>query len=703
MARAPLTGTAGRHGSRLLPAAALVAAALLACFAVAAPHADGQLGAAVSTDAADPTALREVPFDLAFDRKINASTLEASDIDATSGMVRNLRDAWPHGADIGSHGSGPDQLNTPHGVAVNASGHVYVADTLNHRVSVFNKTGHNVGHIGNSSTFTHPHDVAVGGPHGRVYVADTDNDRVRVFDSEWEHVHDIDYTTPGNQFGIPSGVAVDSSGNAYVADRGTHRVYVFNHTWQYVRDVGDSYDQPNGIAVDSSGSAYVADSNNNRVRVYDAAGQRVDDIYNSFSYPFAVDVDPAGNVFVADANNNRVQVFDSARQHVAHLTRSFSVVTGVGVDPATGDVYASGRNNHRVTLFDAARAFKFDVADPDNGRTLTVGLPAGRVQDLEGSANAESDAASIRAERGPTPSVSTGHGDATGAETVGFLLRFDEAVNASTLDASDIAVSSGTVQNLRFAPARGAEIGAGLLDDPSGVAVDAEGGIYVADRGSGLVRIFNRTGDYAGAIPVAGPRGVAIGAGSGSIYASEWNGSDRRISVFDPAGNRNGSITIDGLSYRPEGVAVDAEGRVYAANSLTGGIIIFSPSRGYVGQIATGAGLASSLGVAVDASGNIYAASSGNDRIRIFDSSRDFVADITNSFDKPTGVAVDAAGAIYVADEEAGRVQVFNSSRGYAGDLPGPFDGPYAVAVDGQSGAIYVAEKGGDAVRSNHV
>ena len=439
----------------------------------------------MSADAADPTALREVPFVLAFDRRINASTLDASDINATSGNVTNLRDAWPHGADFGS-----GLLNAPHGVAVNASGHAYVADTENDRVRVFNGTGHLVGNI--TALFGAPIDVAVGGPHGRVYVADSVDDKIWVFNSTWHHVHDINYTTPGSQFDTPSGVAVDSSGRVYVADRLTHRVYVFNSTWQYVRDVGGQYDQPNGVAVDSSGRVYVADSNNDTVRVYGAAGLPVANITNSFSYPFAVDVDPAGNVFVADANNHRVQVFDGAWQPVANLTRSFNVVTGVGVDPATGDVYASGRNNGRVTVFDAALAFKFDVADPDDQQTLTVRLPAGRVQDPAGNANGESNAASIGIDRiAPVPAINSTHPNPTGAPSVRFTVEFTEAVDG--FGAGDVMLSgtagpagvvnfTGAGASYAFEASPTAD-GTILVDIPAGAAEDDAGnGNTAAER-----------------------------------------------------------------------------------------------------------------------------------------------------------------------------------------------------------------------------
>ncbi len=426
---------------------------------------------AAATDG--PTNLAAVPFSMAFSEPVNASTLEASDVDASPWNATDLRGVWPRGADIGSYGTGADELKSPHGVAVNASGHAYVADTGNDRVSVFNGTGHVAGHI--SASFGAPIDVAVGGPYGRVYVADSVGNKVWVFNSTWHHVHDI-----RNSFDAPSGVAVDSSGNVYVADRYKDRVHVFDHAWKYARDVGGPYNDPNGVAVDSSGRVYVADSNNNTVHVYDAAGQRVANITNSFNYPFAVDVDPAGNVFVADAFNNRVAVFDSARQHVANLTRSFSVVTGVGVDPSTGGVYASGRDNHRVTLFDAAHAF--DVAGAAEGR-LEVSLPAGRVLDMAGNPNVASNAAGILIDRtAPTPTVAlSGPADAS---TINFTVTFGENVSGFELadivlsgdampgDAYNLATYDNMTYNFSAAPAENGTVAVAI---PENAAADSAG------------------------------------------------------------------------------------------------------------------------------------------------------------------------------------------------------------------------------------
>ena len=63
---------------------------------------------------------------------------------------------------------------------------------------------------------------------GKIYVADTNNHRVQVFDSDGEHLGNIGSEGSGNgQFQFPRGIEVDSLGTVYVADTNNRRVQVF--------------------------------------------------------------------------------------------------------------------------------------------------------------------------------------------------------------------------------------------------------------------------------------------------------------------------------------------------------------------------------------------------------------------------------------------------------------------------------------------
>jgi len=242
------------------------------------------------------------------------------------------------------------QFSYPTGVAVDASGNVYLADQENHRIRkitaggvVSTLAGSGIDGFadgtGTAAQFRYPTGVAVDAS-GNVYVADQDNHRIRKITAE----------------GVVSTVA--GSGSAGFAD-GTGAAAQFQY--------------PYGVAVDATGSIYVADLYNHRIRKITAggvvstlAGSGIDGFADGtgtaaqFRYPAGVAVDVAGNVYVVDQINNRIRKI-TAEGVVSTLAGSgtkgfadgtgtaaqFSSPYGVAVD-ATGSIYVADTNNHCI-------------------------------------------------------------------------------------------------------------------------------------------------------------------------------------------------------------------------------------------------------------------------------------------------------------------------------------------------------------------
>ena len=256
------------------------------------------------------------------------------------------------------------------------------------------------------------------------------------------------------------------------------------------------------------------------------------------------------------------------------------------------------------------------------------------------------------------------------------------------------------------------------MKNPTSVAVDALGNIYIADTNNYRIRKVTKS---TGVITTV--------AGTG--YPSQ--GGD---------GGQATSTDID----LPLAVAVDKSGNIYFICYNSFCIRLVTVSTGAIttvagecatpaayegdGGPATSARLSSPQGVAVDASGNIYIADNSNNRIRMVTKSTGVINTVAGGGDSarigdggqattayielPYGVAVDASGNIYISEQVNGRIRMVTKSTGvittvagtgnpgYSGDgglaTSATLDSPYGVAVDA-SGNIYVTEISSNRVR----
>jgi uncharacterized protein (TIGR03663 family) len=224
---------------------------------------------------------------------------------------------------------GDGQFQEPWGIDVDDEGNVYVADTWNHRIQVFDGEGtfqNKWGSYGQTADianiFYGPRDVAVSAD-GRVYLTDTGNKRVVAFDQDGTYLHQWGGAGAGpGQFEEPVGIDVDSFGDVYVADTWNKRVQVFDGEGNHLREwpvdawYGDSVVNKPFLAVDAQGRVYVTDPEGYRIVVFGPEGEVVatfgrygfDD--NAFSLPTGIDVDEAGLIYVTDTNGQRVVVFE---------------------------------------------------------------------------------------------------------------------------------------------------------------------------------------------------------------------------------------------------------------------------------------------------------------------------------------------------------------------------------------------------------
>lgn len=221
-------------------------------------------------------------------------------------------------------------FNEPWGLAAAPDGSLYVADTWNHRVQHLSAEGEALGAFGtygqgeDLQSLWGPRDVAVDA-RGRVFVADTGNKRVVVFE-EGEPVASFGGVGVGpGQLDEPVGLAIGPEGRVFVADTWNQRVQVFEesaegefvavHEWPLDAWFGQSLNNKPYLAVSDGGSVCVSDPEGYRVICFNSQGQFLKAWGDPGAGPNQLGL-PVGVAFqgeslwVIDSENSRVMEFD---------------------------------------------------------------------------------------------------------------------------------------------------------------------------------------------------------------------------------------------------------------------------------------------------------------------------------------------------------------------------------------------------------
>jgi DNA-binding beta-propeller fold protein YncE len=218
----------------------------------------------------------------------------------------------------------------------------------------------------------------------------------------------------------------------------------------------------------------------------------------------------------------------------------------------------------------------------------------------------------------------------------------------------------------------------GQLKSPSGLAIDAQGDIWVADKSNNRIQEFSSSGVY--------------------------------LRKFGVSGTQDGQLTA------PEGIAVDGVGNIWVSDgSFTRRLQKFTPQGTFIKRIGTsGSGLGQMMtpkGLDI-ANGKAWVADWQNNRVSVFSEAGDFLFQFgaqgvgDGQFKRPTGVDVDNAGNVWVGEQENNRVQQFGQSGEYItqfgvpGSAEGQFDFslPLGIAADNE-GNLWVTDGGNNRIQ----
>ncbi len=598
-------------------------------------------------------------------------------------------------------------LGAPEGLALDRDGNLYIADATDHRVRRIDPAGivttvagdgyrgfRGDGGPATAAQLDSPYGLAVDAS-GNVYVADLGNARIRRIgrDGIIETVAGAG-SEAGAHLVAPRNLAFDAAGRLHVSDFGAHRVYRVSPSGALERIAG--LDEPGslpdgdelgadlaplrspaGLAFDQAGTLYIADSGNARIRTVKDGVMRTLSVHATFVLPTGLALDGAGNLYVAD--------------------KRAAVVFRIGPAGSGGPATLARLTEPRDVAL--APDGSFYIADVTPGQPYPVGVVR-RV--------AEGAIATVAGGREFRPSG----------------------------DEGDPAEAH--------------------LEDPSAVLADANGVLYIAERGRHAVRSVaaNVITTAVSSLQLLAPAALALDA-NGALHISDPGGHrvwradgpntlsrEAGLDGEDAAGYSGNGDAADAAQLRqPEGLAFDREGNLYIADSgnhairevLTDGIILTVAGTGEAGNTGDGgpsyfARLRNPTGLAMDGGGNLYVADTGNHRVRRIDAigmistvagdgtagyGGDGGPALEAQLRSPEGVALDAAGNLYISDTGNHRIRrvapdgtiqtvAGTGAPGWGGDggpaLFAELNLPAGLAFD-SGGNLFVAERGNGRVR----
>lgn len=208
----------------------------------------------------------------------------------------------------------------PIGVVADRQGRIYVSDADMGKVAVFNKKGKFLSFF--EGDFKRPTGMAINLENDLLYVADTWDHSVHIYNMHGKRLGSIGQRGEGpGRMNYPTHISVDREGFIYVSDTLNFRVQVFTpsgrlfNSFGLVGDSFDSFDKIKGISVDSEGHIYIVDSAQDMVKIYDRDGNmllffgREGHFYGDFFLPAGMHIDVSDRIYVSDSLNGRVQAF----------------------------------------------------------------------------------------------------------------------------------------------------------------------------------------------------------------------------------------------------------------------------------------------------------------------------------------------------------------------------------------------------------
>ena len=560
-------------------------------------------------------------------------------------------------------------LYDPFGVATDANGDVFIADSENDRIVEvpWTGTGYGAPTTVPTSGLSFPQAVAVDAA-GDIFIADTNNNRV--VEVPWTGSgYGTQTTLPTSGLHDPESVAVDGAGDVFIADTANRRVVELSgsgYSTQTTLSVSE-IDDPLGVAVDGAGDLFIADFVYNQVVELPWTGTTWGPqitVTSGLNGAYGVAVDKVGNVFVTNYDNNTVAeapwTGSGYGSQVVLSAPGLNQPSGVAVD-TKGDVFVADTFNNRVQELQT-QSVNFGSANVCP-TPQTTPAPCSNTLTLSYNITASGTLGNPNVLTQGVPNLdfilasgSTCTGAVTASSTCTVNVIFAPTAAGTRAGAVQITDGSGNVlattaiyglgqaPAIAYSPSVQIAVASTGISLPTGIATDQSGNVYIVDRNNGrLLKVTPSLVQSTVASGLTTPWGVAVD-GEGNIFISSTF-NDNVLALY--ASGSQATLPTSGLS-QPEGLAVDGAGDLFIADNFNSRVVEITPAGVQTTVPATGLG--HPVGVGVDAAGNVY----------IADSTHGHVVEVTpagvqttvpaTGLTAPFDVKVDSAGNVYIAD-----------------------------------------------------
>jgi sugar lactone lactonase YvrE len=629
----------------------------------------------------------------------------------------------------------------PRGVAMGPDGHVYVSDYAGNRVLRYDASAGTVtvvagtGRFGFSGDGGLATDANLRGPRGlafdaagNLFIADSDNNRVRRVDAATSVITTVagsgTWGSGGDgadalaaSFEWISGIALNAAGDLFISDEFAQRIRMVSAATGIITTIagngidGDGEDGipavstnlswPEGIVVDAAGNLYVADKNNHRVRKIAADTGIVTAVAGSIGIgsgpdgvpatettltsPTGVALDGAGNLYITDDGTASVRV-------VAADTGLINTVFGGGSSNSDGPALSVRLNTPEAVAVDAAGVVY--VAEWDGNRLRQFAPDTQLVTTLVGNGTAL-----FCGDGQPAVGACLASPRSLAVDTNGniFVSDYDNQ-RIRRIDAQTGIIA--TVAGGSAAPGEGDPQGPFVPNYPRGIALDVAGNLYIAE---GSYNRVHKVDAVTGVVSTVAGSGVATYCGDGGPAASACLNEPQAVAL-DALGNlyiadygNHRVRKIDALSH----VITTVAGYGNATGGLNDGVP------------ATLATLPHPSAVTVDYAGNLFIVDSDYIRIRKVDAQSHLISTV-NQYPNTLGLTADALGNIYFTDGTRNLVRRIDAGSGaittVAGSGVAGFSGdggpatsaslhqPMGVVADA-SGNVYIADTSNNRIR----